>query len=202
VHLKVISFKGKPLRISSWRNLHYKKHSDIHGVILKLEFLKESGEPVFQKPIWLFTTNTESDIELLAQAYLWRSSHELSFRFGKQHLALTTQQSPNITSCDNWYQLVALAMNFLLSSRDDIQAQARPWYPVNPNKMPSQRQTQKQALAFFLQLESPVKPTRLAGKGLGRPFGFYPEPRKVIQVIRKTPKRTKKCKKCGFALAL
>jgi len=198
---KTIRFKGKALRISYWRDLHYKKHSDVHGVILKLEFLKDSGEPVFKKAIWLFTTDTESDIELLAQAYLWRSSHELSFRFMKQHLALTKQKSPDVTSCDNWYQLVAIAMNLLLSIRDYVQAQARPWHPVDSSKMPSQRQTQKQALAFFLQLKSPVKPPRPAGKGLGRSIGFLATPRKVIPILRKTPKRIKKCKKCGFALA-
>ena len=198
---KVISFKDKSLRISSWRNLHYQKHSDVHGVILKLEFLKESGEPVFKKPIWLFTTDTDSDIEILAQAYLWRSSHELSFRFMKQHLALTTQNSPDVTSCDNGYQLVALAMNLLLCIRDSFHAQARPWQPVDPDKMPSQRQTQKQALAYFLQVESPVKPLRPAGKGLGRTPGFRPDTRKRIEVLRKTPKRPKKCKNCGVPLA-
>jgi len=201
VEQKIIRFKAKALRISCWQELHYKKHSDIHGVILKLEFLKDSGETVFNKPIWLFTTDTESDLELIAQAYLWRSSHELTFRFMKQHLALTKQKSPDVSSCDNWYQLVAMAMNLLLSIRDQVQAQARPWQPVNSNKMPSQRQTQKRALTFFLQLKSPVKPLRPAGKGFGRTFGFFPTPRKVIPIPRKTPKRPKKCKKCGFALA-
>jgi len=186
VKQRVINFKGKALRISYWQDLHYEKHSDIHGRILKLEFLKESGEPVFKKPIWLFTTDTESDIELMAQAYLWRSSHELSFRFMKQHLALSKQKSPDVTSCDNWYQLVGLAMNLLLSIRDSVQAQARPWQPVNPDKMPSQRQTQKRALSFFAQVESPIKPTQPAGKGLGRTPGFFPKPRKIIPVLRKT----------------
>jgi len=201
VEQKVISFKGKPLRISSWRNLHYQKHKDIHGVILKLEFLDAAAKPIFKKPIWLFTTDTDSAIEILAQAYMWRSSHELSFRFMKQHLALTKQNSPDVTSCDNGYQLVALAMNLLLSIRDSVHAQARPWQPVDPDKMPSQRQTQKQALAYFQQVESPVKPLRPAGKGLGRTQGFCPDPRKKIEVLRKTPKRPKKCKNCGVALA-
>ena len=86
-------------------------------------------------------------------------------------------------------------------TRDSVQAQARPWQPVDPTKMPSQRQTQKRALSFFPQLESPVRPTRPAGKGLGRTFGFLPTPRKVIPVLRKTPKRIKKCRSCGVPLS-
>jgi len=177
IEQKIITFKNKSLRISVWHDLHYQKYSDIHGVILKLEFLDDSDQPIFKKPIWLFSTDTVSDIEILAQAYLWRSSHELSFRFMKQHLALTKQKSPDVTSCDNWYQLVALAMNLLLSIKDSIQAQSRPWYPLDIHKTPSQRQTQKQALAFFLKVQSPVKPLRPAGKGTGRALGFFPAPK-------------------------
>ena len=201
IEQSVVRFKGKPLRISYWQDLHYEKHSAVQGRILKLEFLKESGEPVFKKPIWLFSTDTDSDMEILAYAYLWRSSHELSFRFMKQHLALTKQKSPDVTSCDHWYQLVALAMNLLLSIRDSVQAQARPWQPVDLDKMPSQRQAQKRALSFFSQVESPIRPTRPAGKGIGRHLGFLPTPRKVIPVLRKTPKRIKKCRSCGVPLA-
>ena len=65
-----LKFKGKQLRISSWRDLHYAKYSDIHGVILKLGFLDKQGNPLFEKPIWLFSTALDLSIEMLARAYL------------------------------------------------------------------------------------------------------------------------------------
>ena len=194
---QILVYKGQKLRISSWSQLHYQGFADIHGRILKLEFLDDKGEPVFQKPIWLFTTSTDISDEIIARAYLWRTSHELTFRFAKQHLALTGNNSPNLTSCDNWYHSVALAMNLLLSIRDHIKIESRAWYPQGNSKPSSQRQAQKQALAFFLKFSSLIKPPQLGGKGSGRPSGLSPKPRPRHDVTRKTPKRVKKCSKCG-----
>jgi len=198
---QIIDYKGQQLRISSWSQLHYQGYADIHGRILKLEFLDDKDQPVFQKAIWLFTTATDIADVLIARAYLWRSNHELTFRFVKQHLALTANNSPRITSCDNWYHVVALAMNLLLSIRDHVQIEDKPWYPQEEDKLPSQRQTQKHALAYFLKLSSFIRPSQPAGKGSGRTLGLSPEPRTRHPVIRKTPKRIKKCSKCGYSAA-
>ncbi|NER00771.1 MAG: transposase [Cyanothece sp. SIO2G6] len=198
---QTITFKCKTLRISLWRDLHYASYSDIHGVILRLEFLDSDGKPLFSKPIWLFSTATNAKPETLARAYLWRSSHELTFRFLKQHLGLTSCQSPILTCCDNWYQLVALAMNLLLSLRDQLANTPPPWYPQARHKTVSQRQAQKQSLAFLLNVSTPIKPTQPAGKAPGRPMGYHPPPRTRHPVIRKTPKRRKTCPTCPLRAA-
>lgn len=198
---KTIAFKGKQLRISTWRNLHYTKYGDIHGVILRLEFLDEARKPIFEKPIWLFSTALEAESETLARAYLWRSSHELSFRFMKQHLGLTKAHSPELKSCDAWYRLVALAMNLLLAVKDQLQSQIPPWYPHAATKSISQRQAQKQALNFFLKVDTPSSAPRPAGKAPGRAKGYNPSPRQRHPVTRKTPKRSKPCPSCPFKAA-
>lgn len=193
--------KEKALRITSWSNLHYESYTEIKGRILKLEFLDDKGKPMFEKPIWLFTTDIDLEPEILARAYLWRSSHELSFRFCKQHLGLSQAQSPELAHCDAWLELVALAMNLLLASRDQLQAKPDPWYPQQAKQAISQRQAQKHALGFFLNLTTPIKAPRPAGKGRGRPTGFKPNPRLKHPILRKTPKRPKPCPNCPFKLA-
>jgi hypothetical protein len=200
-HQQTIIFKGKTLRISLWRDLHYASYSDSPGVILKLEFLAADGTPVFNKPIWLFSTATTAAPATLARAYLWRSSHELTFRFLKQHLGLTACQSPHLTCCDNWYQLVALALNLLLSLKAQLANKPPPWYPLAKRKTISQRQAQKQAIAFLLKVATPIKPTQPAGKAPGRPKGYHPPPRTRYPVIRKTPKRAKTCPSCPLKAA-
>lgn len=199
---KTITFKGKSLRISCWYDVHYASYSDIAGVILRLEFLTEDGKPLFNKPIWLFSTATSATPETLARAYLWRSSHELTFRFLKQHLGLTACQSPSLTCCDNWYQLVALVMNLLLSLKPQLTNKPPPWYPQARHKTISQRQAQKQALDFLLKVSTPTKPAQPAGKAPGRPKGYHPPPRMRHPVIRKTPKRRKACPTCPFKAAI
>jgi len=197
-----LTFKGRTLRVSAWHNLHYMHYSDIHGVILKLEFLNPDGTPLFNKPIWLFSTAKTAKPETLARAYLWRSAHELTFRFLKQHLGLTTCQSPNLTCCDNWYQLVALAMNLLLSLKPQLTNTTPPWYPRARHKTVSQRRAQKQALAFLLKVPTPTKPPQPAGKAPGRPMGYHPPPRTRHPVTRKSPKRRKACPTCPFKAAV
>lgn len=198
---RTISFKNKSLRVSTWTGLHTAQFMNLPLLILKLEFLDNTGKPVFDKAIWLITTATSLDAETIARAYLWRASHELSFRFMKQHLALTKNNSPELKSCDIWYQLVALAINSLLALRDDLEIQAKPWYPQPTTKSVSQRQAQKQALGFFLKLPTITKPPQPAGKALGRPLGYHPQPRARHKVIRKTPQRPKACPACPFKQA-
>lgn len=197
----LIKYKNKTLRITTWQGLQVKAYMDTPLTILKLEFLDDKNNPVFAKAIWLITTANQLKAETIARAYLWRASHELSFRFMKQHLALTKNQSSNLVNCDNWYQLVALAMNILLCIKDDLVTKPKPWYPLKTNKSISQRQAQKEALSFFLGLPSITKPPQAAGKAWGRPVNYHPPPRTRYPVIRKTKYRPKTCSNCGFSVA-
>lgn len=174
---------------------------DIPLMMLKLEFLDSTGKPVFDKPIWLVSTAVTLEPETIARAYLWRASHELTFRFMKQHLGLCKNNSPELKSCDAWFQLVALTMNCLLAIRDELEIQTKPWYPQPITQSVSQRQAQTQALPFLLKLPPVTKPPQLAGKVPGRLLGFHPPRRTRHKVLRKTPKRHKPCPTCPFKLA-
>lgn len=196
-----IVFKNKRLQISTWTKLNAAKFMHIPLIILKLEFLDKESKPVFIKPIWLISTATELDPETIARAYLWRASHELTFRFMKQHLGLEKNNSPELTSCDNWLQLVALSMNILLALRDELNVSPKPWYRQANTKTVSQRQAQQQALSFFLKVLDITKPPQPAGKAKGRPLGHQPPKRIRYPVSRKTLKRSKPCSNCPFKLA-
>jgi hypothetical protein len=199
---QTIIFKNKSLRISTWSGLQTAHFMNIPLKILKLEFLNDKAKPLFDKPIWLISTATTLEPETIARAYLWRASHELTFRFMKQHLGLTKNNSPELKSCDAWFQLVALAMNCLLAIRDDLEIQAKPWYSQKLTKPVSQRQAQTQALPFFLKLPNLTRPPQPAGKALGRPLGYLPPRRIRHEVTRKTPQRHKPCPTCPFKLAV
>lgn len=198
---QIISFKHKFLRISTWTGLHTAQFMDIPLTMLKLEFLDSAGKAIFDKPIWLVSTATTLEPETMARAYLWRASHELTFRFMKQHLGLTKNNSPELKSCDAWFQLVALAMNCLLAIRDDLSVEAKPWYSHKLAKPVSQRQAQTQALPFFLKFPNLTNPPQPAGKAPGRLLGYFPPRRTKHEVTRKTPKRHKPCPTCPFKLA-
>jgi hypothetical protein len=191
-----LDYRQQNLRVQVWTDLHYQGYADIHGRILRLDFLDEQGKPRHSAPIWLFTTNTDLAPELLAKAYLGRANHELTFRFLKQHLALTAVQSPALKHVDAHLRLVGFAMNLLLASRAHLQPKPDPWYPRQVSLPISQRQAQKQALAFFLNVPNPTQPPRPAGKAKGRPTATSLSPRPRFDVARKTPKRYSPCPRC------
>jgi hypothetical protein len=197
---KTIIFKHKSLRISTWTGLQTTQFMDIPLMMLKLEFLDSKGDTLFDTPIWLVSTATTLEPETIARAYLWRASHELTFRFMKQHLGLTKNNSPELKPCDAWFQLVALAMNCLLAIRDDLSVDAKPWYPQSTIKLVSQRQAQRQALSFFLRFPDLTHPPQPAAKALGRQLGYPPPRRTSHEITRKTPKRHKPCPSCPFKL--
>lgn len=194
--------KRVTLEVQRWSDLHYQGYADVHGCILRLRLLDNQGKPVHATPIWLFSTNITLDPLLLAQAYLTRASHELTFRFMKQHLSLKNVQSPSLEHVDAHLNLVALAMNLLLASRDYLQPRPNPWYPRASTKPISQRHAQKVALPFFLKVSSPIKTPRPAGKGSGRPKGFTPKLRTRFPITRKTSTSTSPCPTCPLRTAV
>ena len=91
------------VRVSLWKNLHFKKLADLIGSLVQVEFLKEAGAPRYKRPMWLFWTGP-NDIVLpdLCRMYLWRFAIEHMFRFLKQHLGLNSNRSPNLVSAQQW----------------------------------------------------------------------------------------------------
>jgi hypothetical protein len=110
--------------------------------------------------------------------------------------------SPSLAHVDAHLNVVALAMNLLLASKDDLQAHPDPWYPQASTKPISQRHAQKAALPFFLQVTRPSQPPRPAGKGSGRANGFTPKLRPRFPITRKTTKATSPCPRCPLRTAL
>jgi hypothetical protein len=185
------------VRLSAWHKLHLRKLPTLVGVALRVEFLKPDGTPRYQRPLWLFWTGPETvALQDLCLMYLWRFAIEHAFRFMKQHLGLVAHRLPDNDAIHRWMWFCALAYWQLLLMSPEVQDLTAPWYP--PKTRHGQAtwltpgQVQRGALRFLLKLGTPAKPPRPAGKGLGRPKGYRPAPRKRYKVVRKSKKRPKK----------
>ena len=97
---------NQTVRVSLWKNLHFKKLADLIGSLVQVEFLKEDGTPRYKRPMWLFWTGP-NDIALpdLCRMYLWRFAIEHLFRFLKQHMGLNSDCSPNLVNAQQWMWL-------------------------------------------------------------------------------------------------
>lgn len=176
-----------------WHGLHFYRLAALVGSIIRIEFLRADGTPRYHRPLWLFwsgpTTVSAAD---LCRMYLWRFAIEHAFRFLKQHLGLNANQSTDLHSTTLWVRLCATAYYQLLLLRSVVATQRPAWHPTHRHGYPlalTPRQVQRQALPFLLQLDTPARPPKPAGKGRGRPLGYQPPRRKRFHVVRKTKKR-------------
>jgi hypothetical protein len=72
--------------------------------------------------------------------------------------------------------------------KDEVENVRPAWFPARTaleEKRLTPRQVQRGALRYLLQLDTPAHATRTAGKGTGRPKGYYPPPRKRYPVVKR-----------------
>jgi hypothetical protein len=192
---EVCTLLGQTVRLTSWEELHFYKLPFLAGMVLSIQFLKSDGTPRFKRPLYLFWTGpTCVSLVDLARMYLWRFAIEHMFRFLKQHLGLTCANSPYLEYRLRWVWCCAIAYCQLLLMRHEVEDRRPAWHPRHvqgASRTMTPRQVQRQALAFLLTLGSPARPAQPAGKGLGRPLGYRPQPRQRFPVVKKSRKRRK-----------
>ena len=181
------------VKLAAWQGLHFKKLSALVGMVLRVEFLKPDGTPRYKRPMWLFWTGPETvALEDLCRMYVWRFAIEHFFRFSKQHLGLNANQSTDLVSTGNWMWLCALAYWQLLLMRDEVKASRPAWYPAGTQTEPkglTPGQVQRSVFGYLVQLGTPARETRNAGKGKGRSKGYHPAARTRYPVIKKAKKQ-------------
>jgi len=175
--------------VQAWQKLHFKKLATLIGTLLQIEFLKADGTPRYKRPMWLFWTGPQNAaLSDLCQMYLWRFAIEHMFRFLKQHMGLNSNRSPDLVSAQQWMWLCALAYWQLLLMRDVVKEDRPAWYPRKREQRTklTPYQVQRSALIFLLELGTPARKPRPAGKGAGRPKNYHPTPRTRYPVVFKS----------------
>ncbi|MGH8649313.1 MAG: transposase, partial [Burkholderiales bacterium] len=182
------------VRVSAWTGLHFKDLPTLVGMVLRVEFLNAVGQPMYQRPLWLFWNGPSTvALEALCLMYLLRFGIEHFFRFAKQRLGLLIAQTPTLAACETWVWVVALAYTQLLLARTVVAAQPRAWDPKprrDPQRPLTPGQVRQAWLAFSHGLGTPARPPRPSGKAPGRAAGFKPEPREKCPVVSKQSKPT------------
>ena len=177
------------VKLAAWQGLHFKKLSALVGMVLRVEFLQPDGTPRYKRPMWLFWTGPDTaPLEELCRMYLWRFAIEHFFRFLKQHMGLNANQSTDLVSADNWMWLCALAYWQLLLMRDEVKPSRPAWYPAGTQpetKGLTPGQVQRSAFGYLVQLGTPARNTRNAGKGKGRTKGYHPAARTRFPLVKK-----------------
>lgn len=185
-------FGKATVRLSAWSPLHFKDVPTLVGLVVRVEFLTPTGQPMYQRPLWLFWSGPDTvSLEALALMYLLRFGIEHFFRFAKQRLGLLIAQTPDLAASMTWVWLVALAYTQLLLARTVVAAQPRPWDPKSrrdPQRPLTPGQVRQAWPAFSHGLGTPAQEPRPSGNSPGRSPGFQPTPRPRFPVVSKKQK--------------
>lgn len=184
---------------------------------------KQTGKVMFSKPIYLAVCGQRKSEISLRQAYEQHYAHrydiEPNNRFIKQQLLLEKFATPIADHFDKWLAVICLAETLLLLTSSDLTAeQLKPkkkWHRTEPQTTisktttpqttgvpitrPSIANTRKAAESLFLTFDpKPFLPSK-SKKGNGRQQGAKMPPKLRYDVVRKTPKSTKKAQKTETA---
>ena len=180
---------SQTVRLQGWKGLHLKKLPALVVMLLRVEFLKPDGKPRYKQPMWLLWTGpTDVPLQELCKMYLWRFAIEHMFRFLKQNLGLNTSRSNDLVATEQWMGMCALAYWQLLLMRDRIEDARPAWHPRfrdGKRKELTPGQVQRAALGYLVQLGTPARAPKVAGKGKGRSKGYHPAPRVKYPVVKK-----------------
>jgi hypothetical protein len=186
---------AQTVRLQAWKGLHLKKLPQLIVMMLRVEFLKPDGRPRYKQPVWLLWNGPSAvPLQELCKMYLWRFAIEHMFRFLKQNLGLNSSRSNDLVATEQWMWLCALAYWQLLLMRNLVEEMRPAWHPRlqdGQRKELTPGQVQRAALRFLLQLGTPAKVPKVAGKGKGRQKDYHPAPRIRYPVVKKTKTRQK-----------
>jgi len=116
------------VRISLWKNLHFRKAATRPMLILRVERLDAQGNLRVSKPLWLAWVGEEMPtLEEIWRLYLRRFTIEHWYRFLKQRLHWTVPKLGTPKQCERWSDLMPLMTWELWLARDIVADNPLPW---------------------------------------------------------------------------
>lgn len=195
--------RGEPrrLRIRAWYKMVQRGKKGYRGhehpfTLVCYERLKPDGQPVHPRPVWLIIfgpRQAEIDVREAVPAYIQRYDGEHFFRFGKRHLLMTANQTPDTATEEKWMHIVQLAYLQLWLARNMAQAQWPPWQKHQAARQQetascSPTQVQRDFSRIIQQVGSPARLPKRRGKSPGRKSGVRLTPRPRHKVVKKRKK--------------
>ena len=116
------------VRVSNWKNLHFRKAATRPMLVLRVERLDAQGNLRGSKPLWLAWVGEEMPpLEKVWRLYLRRFTIDHWYRFLKQRLHWTVPKLGTPKQCERWSDLMPLMTWELWLARDIVTDNPLPW---------------------------------------------------------------------------
>lgn len=181
------------VRISLWKNLHFRKAATRPMLVLRVERLDAQGNLRVSKPLWLAWVGEQMPtLEEVWRFYLRRFTIDHWYRFLKQRLHWTVPKLGTPKQCERWSDLMPMMTWELWLARDIVADNPLPWQKSLDKLTPGRV---AQAMGGVLAaIGTPATPPKPRGKSPGWKSGKprsrknrYPTVKKRATKPRKEP---------------
>ena len=183
--------KLKRVRVSLWKNLHFRKATTRPMSMIRVERIDEQGNQRVSKPLWLAWVGEEMPpIEEVWRLYLHRFTIDHWYRFLKQRLHWTVPKLSTPKQCERWSDLMPLMTWELWLARDLVADNPLPWQKSS-DKMTPGRVAQAMG-SIFAVIGTPAQPPKPRGKSPGWKTD-QPRKRRIrYPIVKKTTTKPRK----------
>lgn len=179
-----------PRLIRRGRWAHLKPAPIITGTIIRVEVQHLPKHTRANKPLWLWVSGQDPDLDLCWRAYLRRFDIEHTFRFAKNALGWTTPRFCTPDQADRWTWQIIAAYTQLRLARDLVDDHRLPWERRRPDDLTPGR-VRRGFRRLSTTLHTPANPPKPSRAGPGRPKGSHRSPRTRHAPIKKAPDTAK-----------
>ena len=183
--------KLKRIRVSLWKNLHFRKAATRPMSMIRVERIDEQDNQQVSKPLWLAWVGEEMPpIEEVWRLYLRRFTIDHWYRFLKQRLHWTVPKLSTPKQCERWSDLMPLMTWELWLARDLVADNPLPWQKSS-DKMTPGRVAQAMG-SIFAVIGTPAQPPKPRGKSPGWKTD-QPRKRRIrYPIVKKTTTKPRK----------
>jgi len=179
--------KQYTVHIRCWKNFllrgSRKFRSSLHPMnVIQVVVKDETGQPLYQRPLWLAVLGKRRDELDLIQCYEnYKNRYDIEhfFRFGKRCLLMDAYQTPEVEHEELWWKLCLLAYVELYLARSAVPLLPNPWERYLPaykdaseaEKITTPSQTQRGFVRLLESIGTPAADCVPRGKPRGRQTG-------------------------------
>ena len=177
--------KLKRVRVSLWKNLHFRKAATRPMLLMRVERLDAQGNLKELKPLWLAWVGEEMPpLEQVWRLYLRRFTIDHWYRFLKQRLHWTVPKLSTPKQCERWSDLMPLMTWELWLARDIVTDNPLPWQKSQGNLTPGRV---AQAMGgVFAAIGTPTRAPKPRGKSPGWKPGKKRSRKNRCPIVKKT----------------
>ncbi|MBG1265066.1 NF041680 family putative transposase [Nostoc sp. WHI] len=177
--------KLKQVRVSLWKNLHFRKAVTRPMSLLRVERQDVQGNQRVSKPLWLaWVGEAMPPLEEVWRFYLRRFTIDHWYRFLKQRLHWTVPKLSTPKQCERWSDLMPLMTWELWLARDIVTDNPLPWQRSSDKLTPGRV---AQAIGgVFAVIGTPTSEPKPRGKSPGWQTGKKHHRKNRCPIVKKT----------------